>query len=160
LKFNTKELHYELRPQQELRGNLFDYNIKSSQKTSNISTPEPLYCNLIEKAIKNNDPTECEILRNGKADSAYIIHKVNSCKAQYAIKTENLEYCLTLSEDSNRQWSTPAEDICITALAQKFKDPSICVNLYNNLTLEYCKTNALKPIKDIPCRNAPVQGPV
>ena len=96
------------------------------------------YDRTLRKAVSKKDPLVCEQMTRHVTYEDYSITREDSislCKAEYAILTKDLEYCMTLKETPDTYEARPGvfmdkgiaqRDICLEGLAHELKRPDLC----------------------------------
>ena len=122
------------------------------------------YNTALENAVSERNPLLCELMTELVTYGDYSITNEDSislCKAQYAILTKDLEYCMTLKETPKTYEGQPGvfketgiaqRDICLKGLAHQLKKPELCELLntatdsnYGEVYVKSCKRMALDP---------------
>jgi len=122
------------------------------------------YDRTLRKAVSKKDPLVCEQMTRHVTYEDYSITREDSislCKAEYAILTKDLEYCMTLKETPDTYEARPGvfmdkgiaqRDICLEGLAHELKRPDLCELLntakdpdYGEDYVKSCKAQALDP---------------
>jgi len=122
------------------------------------------YNRALRKAVSGKNPLVCEQMTKHVTYGDYSITREDSislCKAEYAILTKDLEYCMTLKETPDTYEARPGvfmdkgiaqRDICLRGLAHELKRPDLCELLntakdpdYGEDYVKSCKALALDP---------------
>src|SRR3989338_3540803 len=113
----------------------------------------------LKEAVLNRNPDYCNKI-NQEIDSIDyklpLIYAQTRCQAQYAVETNALEYCLSLSDAAfSGSGSYSQRDLCLQDLARKWERPDLCdlmpVKNRDNgpLLVEGCVVEAKGKIKNI-----------
>jgi hypothetical protein len=111
------------------------------------------YDEVLPLAIEEDNPDLCGLITVGRSYGDYAIsveESIDVCKAEFAIKTKNLEYCLTLKEKSDQSPETRSQrDICLEGLARELKHLDLCDSLQlGEIYKHACKIRAVYQRQD------------
>lgn len=83
---------------------------------------------LLQRAIREKDPEICSLSNGGILQDVGISKddSIEYCKTDYAIKTNDIDYCLTLRNTIRYEYDNVPRNGCIIALAPKYNDYELC----------------------------------
>lgn len=96
------------------------------------------YNEVVDKAVEAKNPDICNEIDFGQWLGDYTSPAEESryfCKADYAVKASDVEYCKTLDSKVKFAGSIAQKDKCLRDLAKKLNDKSLCEFLGNKI---YC----------------------
>lgn len=96
------------------------------------------YNKIIQKAINSKNPNICDEINFGQDQGDYTTSIEESryfCKADYAVKASDVDYCKTLDSEVKFVGTIVQRDKCLIDLAKKLNDKSLCEFLSNKI---YC----------------------
>ncbi len=96
------------------------------------------YNKVVDKAVEANNPDICNEIDFGQWLGDYTSSAEKSryfCKADYAVKASDVDYCKTLDSEVEYTGSIAQRDKCLRDLAKKLNDKSLCEFLSDKI---YC----------------------
>jgi hypothetical protein len=122
------------------------------------------YDEALALAIKQTNPDLCDFITVGLHQDyvAPLEELIDTCKSEFAIKTRDLDYCLSLQQRPATEVDTRSQrDICLEGLARELKRLDLCDLLHVGETYKHtCKIRAAyEPgqcetlCQDTPCKD-------
>lgn len=96
------------------------------------------YNKFVEKATRLKQPSICDDIVFGQNHDDYNTSVEESryfCRADYAVKARDVEYCKTLDTEIKFPGTITQKDKCLRDLAKELNDKSLCEFLTNKI---YC----------------------
>lgn len=106
-----------------------------------FSSENVKYEEAFQRALKLSSPQECDKINQYYDLDDHSLtpnEAIDKCKYEYAIKTDDLEYCQTLSSRSVPGGISP-KNVCTREIAKNKNDQTICSLMTNRDYIYLCK---------------------